>query len=136
MDDIRRPASQPRGPLLEKFHSPHFNSKIDLNNLPPTAYARMPPSRYDKEYNELVAQAEGLWTAYKNRQTPPKENLYARSRAYSTGYLETNVDTGEDREVPVEVRVEETDLDHVHRLAVFILCFLILLKLNYVISGK
>lgn len=92
MDDMRRPTPELRGPLLQKFHSGEFNSKVDLTSLPPMKYAKVAPSPYDQEYNRLVEKAEQNWASYRRRMSQP--NLYSRSRAWSTSYLETDVDTG------------------------------------------
>uniref|UniRef100_A0A914WTF8 MYND-type domain-containing protein n=1 Tax=Plectus sambesii TaxID=2011161 RepID=A0A914WTF8_9BILA len=112
-EDMRRPKPEYRGPLLQKFHSGEFNSKVDLSDLPPMSYGKVAPSPYDQEYKRLVAKAEQNWASYKKRMSQP--NLYSRNRAWSTSYLETDVDTGKGGQVASGPReVEETDLDDVH----------------------
>lgn len=99
---MRRPKPEYRGPLLQKFHSGEFNSKVDLSDLPPMTYARVPQSPYDREYERLVAKAEQNWASYKKRMSQP--NLYSRNRAWSTSYLETDVDTGKGGQVASAAR--------------------------------
>lgn len=81
---------------------PHLVLENELKLHPPIA-------KYDSEYESIVRKAEENWSSYKKRLD--KADLYAKSRAFSTGVLETNLDTG--RASTVQKSILETDLDQV-----------------------
>lgn len=116
MESLMRPVEPPRGPLLSKFNSPYFKSQVDITLVNVRPRYVTPKPLWDKEYDAIAAKADRMWRQYRLRVTPAKDSLYSKNRAYSTGYLETDVDTGFDQEViGGAIEVKETDIDYVHR---------------------
>lgn len=116
LENVRLP-DPPRGPYLEYLSRSGHLHVLDVNDLPPPAYVR-PKPRFDREYESIVKKAEESWAAYRRRVNAAAgkhgDDPYARSRAYSTGVLETDVDDISPYHRG-QKSIVETDLDQVQR---------------------
>uniref|UniRef100_A0A5S6QYM6 MYND-type domain-containing protein n=1 Tax=Trichuris muris TaxID=70415 RepID=A0A5S6QYM6_TRIMR len=114
MDDMESQMRDPepaRGPYME-YLSRSGNLHITAKDVQPRY---LPPrSKYDRLHREMVDRAEKLWANYQKRKADSRLNLYAKSRAFSTGCLEA---TAADEQPSLEsyFHADETDLDEVHQ---------------------
>ncbi|KFD70227.1 hypothetical protein M514_03329 [Trichuris suis] len=114
MDDMENQMREPepaRGPYME-YLSRSGNLHITAKDVQPRY---LPPrSKYDRLHREMVDRAEKMWANYQKRKADSRLNLYARSRAFSTGFLEAAA--AEEQPSPGSYfQTEETDLDEVHQ---------------------
>ncbi|CDW54106.1 Apical junction molecule protein 1, d [Trichuris trichiura] len=114
MDDMENQMRDPepaRGPYME-YLSRSGNLHITAKDVQPRYLP--PKSKYDRLHREMVDRAEKMWANYQKRKADSRLNLYARSRAFSTGFLEAAA--AEEQPSPGSYfQTEETDLDEVHQ---------------------
>ncbi|KRZ78915.1 Uncharacterized protein T10_2725 [Trichinella papuae] len=112
MDERMRDPEAARGPYLE-YLSRSGNLHIRTDHQTPVRYVPQ-KSPFDRDYQALVDRAERMWAAYERRRANSRQNLYARSRAFSTGFLESTI--ADVANSPTDAfQTDETDLDEVHQ---------------------
>ncbi|KRZ30346.1 Uncharacterized protein T4B_5362 [Trichinella pseudospiralis] len=112
MDERMRDPEAARGPYLE-YLSRSGNLHIRTDHQAPVRYVPK-KSPFDRDYQALVDRAERMWAAYERRRANSRQNLYARSRAFSTGFLESTI--ADVANSPTDAfQTDETDLDEVHQ---------------------
>ncbi|XP_003375143.1 conserved hypothetical protein [Trichinella spiralis] len=112
MDERMRDPEAARGPYLE-YLSRSGNLHIKTDHQAPVRYVPQ-KSPFDRDYQALFDRAERMWAAYERRRANSRQNLYARSRAISTGFLESTI--ADVANSPTDAfQVDETDLDEVHQ---------------------
>ncbi|KRX78827.1 Uncharacterized protein T06_6405 [Trichinella sp. T6] len=112
MDERMRDPEAARGPYLE-YLSRSGNLHIKTDHQAPVRYVPQ-KSPFDRDYQALFDRAERMWAAYERRRANSRQNLYARSRAISTGFLESTI--ADVANSPTDAfQADETDLDELHQ---------------------